>query len=271
MLITGASRGIGAATARLFARTHGASLRIALLGRSKDGPSHVALSGTLLETARDVEEHDGAAFPVAVDMSDGSALVAAVEQAVHTLGGLDVLVNNASVLATTPTLSPKRMDLMHAVNTRGTLLCIQTCAEALAESRGAIVTMAPPIRLGRTEWVAAHPAYTISKYGMTLATLGAASARVRANCLWPRRTVATAATRLLEDTGVLPGAFSRGRSEDFVARAVHAVAVERTCNAETLLDEDVLDPDDGGDAPVDAFVDAGWISEKNRARLMRHC
>lgn len=270
VLITGASRGIGAATARVFARKHGASLQVALLGRSDGAPSHAALEGTLQETARAVEACGGTAIPVGVDMRDGPALSAAVERAVRSLGGLDVLVNNASVLFPSPTLTPKQMDLLHAVNTRGTLLCIQGCADALAAARGAIVTMAPPIRLGRLEWIAAHPAYTVSKYGMTLATLGAATRRVRANCLWPKRTVATAATKRLDADGVIPGAFSRGRPEEYVAEAVHAVAVDEMRNAQTLLDEDVVEPEDEGTAPLDAFVDDSWLSTKSRARLMRH-
>ena len=263
VLITGASRGIGAAVARAFAEHHGSNLRVALLARSKSKPSHPLLDGTLLETTRDVEARGGAAIPLEVDMRDGPALCQTVASALHSMGGLDVLVNNASVLAVERDASAKTMDLLHAVNARGTMLCLQECRAALEDSRGSVVTLSPPVRAGRLEWISAHPAYTLSKYAMTLATLGAASDRVRANCLWPKRTVATAATRRLEDAGALPGAHSKGRDPRVVAEAVHHLATRSTCNAESLFDEDVVEMD-RDDAPLDAFVDEFHISRRSR-------
>lgn len=267
VIITGASRGIGAAIAREFARRHGSGLTVALLGRSMSKPTHPSLEGTLLDTTRQVEASGAAALPMEVDLRDGQALRDALSKLVHAFDGLDVLVNNASVLVADPHPTVKEMDLLHAVNVRATLIGLQECADALAASRGSVVTVSPPIRAGRLDWISAHPAYTLSKYGMTLATLGAASDRVRANCLWPRRTVATAATRRLEEAGLLPDAFSRGRDPAVVARAVHALAVETSHNAECLFDEDLVDvPADG--APLDAFVDEQHIP-RARTRGMR--
>lgn len=256
VLITGASRGIGAAIARTFAQRHGASAQLALLGRSDDTPSHPSLEGTLQDTAEAVRRHGARAFTAPVDMQHGDALCTALKRCMEDLGGLDVLVNNASVLWIDKVASPRQMDLVHAVNTRGTMLCLQTCAEALADSErgGSVVTLSPPVRLGRLDWVTPHVPYTLSKYSMTIATLGAASDRVRANCLWPKRTVATAATQRLEPW--MPGAFSKGRSPDLVAEAVHRLATELTCNACTLLDEEVLPDMPGQEAPLDAFVES---------------
>lgn len=253
VLVTGASRGIGAAVARAFARAHGPDCSVALLARSLAVPSHDGLAGTLADTARDVEAHGARAVAFGVDFRDGERVRGAVRDAVHELGGLDVLVNNASALWARPRVSPKTMDLMLHVNTRSTLVCLQECADALEASEGAVVSLSPPVRPGRLEWLADHPAYTVSKYGMTLATLSAATDRVRANCLWPRHLVATAATRSLES--VVPGAFTKGRPPDDVARAVHSLALRRDLNARTLLDDEVLalPPTE---APLDAFVDA---------------
>lgn len=261
VLITGASRGIGAAVARVFAQHHGSDLQVALLGRSKSRPSHAALEGTLLDTARDVERCGGTALAVHVDMRDGDALRDAMSNVLHSFGGMDVLVNNASVLVPRASASAKQMDLLHSINTRGSLLCIDECRKALEESRGSIVTLSPPIQLGRLDWISAHPAYTISKYSMTLATLGAASVRVRANCIWPARTVATAATLRLEQNGSIPGAHTNGRPAEMVAEAVHRLATKMTCNAATLLDEEIVDFGDGPNspAPIDAFVDEACI------------
>jgi citronellol/citronellal dehydrogenase len=256
VLITGTSRGLGAAIARAFARHHGPDAQIALLGRSGAAPSHRSLEGTLRETQRDVEAHGALGVPFEVDLRDGEQLARTLKDVLHAFDGLDVLINNASVLRPERTLPAKRMDLVHAVNARATLLCLQECREALEASPrgGSIVTIAPPVRLGRLEWIARSPAYTLSKYQMSLATLAAASARVRANCLWPKRTVATAATKMLEERGIVPGAHSKGRRADAVAEAVHLLATRSTLNAATVLDEDLVTFDHGHDAPLDAYV-----------------
>ena len=93
---------------------------------------------------------------------------------------------------------------------------------------------------------------------MTLATLSMASDSVRAACVWPTRTVATAATRLLEDEGVIPNAYTLGRAPEHVATAVHSVATDSTYNAVALLDDEIVSAPCANvhSAPVDAFVHA---------------
>ena len=251
VLITGASRGIGAAIARVFAERGGEGTTLALLARSKERPSHPELEGTLLDTCRAVERAGATAVPIEVDLRDEAALRRAAQSALGALGGLDVLVHNASVLWPHPVATARRMDLLHAVNVRAVMLLGHECGAALRESSGAVVSLSPPVRTGRLEWISRHPAYTLSKYGMTLATLATASASVRANCVWPSTTVRTAATKALEATH--PGAYTEGRSPEAVAEAVYRVATSRTYNARTLLDEEVcaMPP---CDAPRDAFV-----------------
>lgn len=254
VLITGASRGIGAAVARVFAAHHGADARVALLARSMTTPSHASLEGTLAKTALDLRDMGAAAFPYEVDMRHGEELVSTVSKAIGRLGGLDVLINNASALHLGEHATVRQMNLLHQVNTRGTMICNETCLPYLEESRGSIVTLSPPIRLGRLDWISSHAPYTISKYGMTLATLARADRRVRANCLWPRRCVATEATRRLEREMGVEGAYSRGRDPHEVAQAVYTVATSRRWNAECLLDEDVYDMPPTN-APLDLFVE----------------
>jgi NAD(P)-dependent dehydrogenase (short-subunit alcohol dehydrogenase family) len=232
------------------------------------------LDGTLLDVARGIRERTphASAVPFRVDLADGDAARDAVREAVHCLGGeLDVLVNNASALwlGKGPT-SVKKLDLVHNVNARATLVCLQEAREALRRSPlpggGSVVTLSPPIRLGRLDWISAHPAYTLSKYGMTLATLGEACVgQLRANCLWPRHTVATAATLRLERERVLPGAYSRGRSPDLVAQAVVRLALDPGMgNGRTVYDDQVLPglfpvPTD---APLDVFAEPRWIVDR---------
>ena len=230
----------------------GPDAQIALLGRSGAAPSHRALEGTLRETQRDVEAHGALGVPFEVDLRDGEQLARTLKGVLHTFGGLDVLINNASVLRPERTLPAKRMDLVYAVNARATLLCLQECRDALeASSCGSVVTIAPPVRLGRLEWIARSPAYTLSKYQMSLATIAAASARVRANCLWPKRTVATAATKMLESAASCRARTRRpvddGRGGRAPAR--HAFDAQRL----DVLDEDLVTFDHGHDAPLDAL------------------
>src|SRR4051794_26052296 len=87
ILITGASSGIGCATAERFA-AHGCP--VALLARSEAG---------LEEGAGRVRAAGGTAHVVACDLADRAATEAAVAHAVEALGGLDVLVSNAASMA----------------------------------------------------------------------------------------------------------------------------------------------------------------------------
>lgn len=71
-----------------------------------------------------VEQAGGKCLPCVVDVRDESQVIAAVNKAVSTFGGIDIVVNNASAISLTGTLDTdiKRYDLMHNVNTRGTFL-----------------------------------------------------------------------------------------------------------------------------------------------------
>ena len=252
VFITGASRGIGRAIA-LRAADDGAN--VVLTGRSLTAPSHDKLAGTLEETAALVEQRGGRALPLALDVRDDAQIRDAVTAAATHFGSLDILVNNASAIDLDPEAPPDRMDLMHQVNARGALLCGRHCLPHLRRSgRGHILSLAPPVRQLEPRWIAPHPAYTMSKYGMTLATL-AYQPYVNCNTLWPKRVVATAATRMLEERTGLP-VYTRGRSPEFTAEAAARVLCS-DLTGQTLLDDEVLPPPAGRDdqAPLDLFVD----------------
>jgi citronellol/citronellal dehydrogenase len=93
-IVTGASRGIGAAIARRLA-AEGA--RVALVARSLEPGSGGHLAGSLREIAAGIAEHGGVAEPIVADLSDPAcdraAIVADTEAA---LGPVDILVNNAA-------------------------------------------------------------------------------------------------------------------------------------------------------------------------------
>jgi NAD(P)-dependent dehydrogenase (short-subunit alcohol dehydrogenase family) len=159
----------------------------------------------------------GRAVAVVGDVRNDGDVQRTVDAAIGEFGGIDICVNNASVLnlAHTLDLPMKRFDLMQRVNVRGTFALTQACLPHLLKSENPhVLTMSPPLNLS-AQWLGAHPAYTLSKYGMTLLTLGWAAeyadARLSSNCLWPESTIATAAVANLHggEQGVLHARFPR--------------------------------------------------------------
>jgi citronellol/citronellal dehydrogenase len=194
IFITSASRGIGREIALKCAR-EGANVALA----AKTADAHAKLAGTIHSVAAEVEAAGGKALPLQVDVRDETSIQAAVDRCVASFGGIDVLVNNASAIMLSGTLQTplKRFDLMWTVNARGTFACSQACLPHLMCARNPhILTISPPINLD-PKWFRPHTAYTISKYGMSMCTLGMAAEfavhGVAVNSLWPRTTIATAA------------------------------------------------------------------------------
>jgi NAD(P)-dependent dehydrogenase (short-subunit alcohol dehydrogenase family) len=86
------------------------------------------------------------------------------------------LINNASAISLTSVEDTdlKRFDLMHQINTRGTFLVTKECLPYLKKSKHAhVVIMSPPI-FAKGEMFSGHIAFTITKYGMSLCTIGMA-------------------------------------------------------------------------------------------------
>ena len=245
-LVTGASRGIGAAFAEAFASKGGV---VVLTGRSAYAPSHRALAGTLHDVAKRIQARGQRAHVHELDVRDADRMREVLVDVKRTLGRLDVLVNNASAIDVSVAPPVKSIDLMQSINARGTLLMNSACIEELERYDGRILTLSPPLDNPR-RWLVDSPAYCMSKYGMTMATL-AMSERVRANCLWPARTIATAATAMLEAKTGDPY-HTKGRSATYFADAMIR-AIESDATGQTWLDEDLL-PHADDDAPLDMFV-----------------
>jgi citronellol/citronellal dehydrogenase len=137
----------------------------------------------------------------------------------------------------------KRFDLMHSVNARGTFACSRECLPLLERSRNPhILTLSPPLTL-RADWFAPHLAYTLSKFGMSLCTLGLAAELaplgIAVNSLWPRTMIATAAVENLLGG---PTALASCRQPSIVADAAHAILTRpsRDFTGRFCIDEDVL-------------------------------
>jgi citronellol/citronellal dehydrogenase len=265
VFMSGGSRGIGLAIAEKLA-SQGAN--VALLAKT-DQP-HPKLEGTIHTAAEAIEKAGGRALPIVGDVRDADAVDAAVAQAVDEFGGIDIVVNNASAITLAPMgdLEVKRFDLMMQINVRGTFVVTRACLPHLRESDHAhVLTLSPPIEHPE-RWVGGNAAYTVSKFGMSMITLGLAKDEpsISANCLWPRTMIATAAVKNL-----LGGdqAMARSRTPGIVADAAYEIlrrpAGEQTGQA--LIDDEVLKDagkDDmseysaeGADLALDIFV-ADW-------------
>ncbi len=246
-LITGASRGIGAALARRLAKE---GSTIILTGRSLQSPSHAKLDGTLNDVASEIRRRGGRAFSYELDVANPVQIREIAEMVEGKHGGLDLLVNNASAIDVRPDVPIKHVDLMHDVNSRGTMLMNRSFLPLLKRRSGQIVTISPPLE-NHTRWLSLALPYSLSKYGMTLSTIGV-SLDIKANCLWPKRTISTAATRMLEEQTNVPY-YSRGRDVEYFVDAALKL-VDTDISGKTLLDEDLVANADVA-APLDMFVD----------------
>ena len=220
IFITGASRGIGREIALRCARD-GANVVLA----AKTVEPHPRLAGTIHSVAAEVEAAGGRALPLQLDVRDENMVKAAVEKSVAAFGGIDILVNNASAIMLTGTLATpmKRFDLMFGVNVRGTFACSQACLPHLMKAPNPhILNLSPPLNLD-AKWFKQHTAYTMSKYGMSMCTLGMsaelAEHGIAVNSLWPRTTIATAAIEVNFPAEIL----SASRKPAIMADAAYAI------------------------------------------------
>lgn len=240
MVVSGGSRGIGLAIGLGAARL---GANVVLLAKTAE--PHPRLPGTVHTAAAEIEAAGGQALAVVGDVRSEEDVQRAVDAAVDRFGGIDICVNNASAIAVEPTeqLSAKKFDLMQAINVRGTFLLTKACLPHLRRSTAPnVVTIAPPINMN-PHWLGIHPSYTLSKYGMTLLSLGWAAeyadVGIAFSCLWPETYIATSAVANSADGEQLT---AKARDPQIMADA--AVAILRRPAAETTgrcyIDADVL-------------------------------
>jgi citronellol/citronellal dehydrogenase len=240
VFITGASRGIGKAIALRLAE-EGANIIIA----AKSVTENPKLGGTIFSAAEEIEAVGGRALPVACDVRDEAQIIAAVKQGTEAFGAIDIVINNASAISLTQTeaTDSKRFDLMHDINVRGTFLVVKHCLPHLKRAPNPhILTLSPPIAL-EPRWMGPHIAYTMSKYNMSMMTMGWAEEfrdiGIAANSLWPATTIATAAVQNLLGGDVL---IRKSRKPEIVADAAYYILRRnvRDCSGLLFLDEEVL-------------------------------
>jgi NAD(P)-dependent dehydrogenase (short-subunit alcohol dehydrogenase family) len=236
---------------------------------AKTAEPHPKLPGTVHTAVAEVEAAGGEGLAVVGDVRNEEDVQRAVDAAVAHFGGIDIVVNNASAISTEPTehLSAKKFDLMMDINVRGTFLLTKAAPPHLRASADAhVITLAPPLNMS-PYWLGAHPSYTLSKYGMTLLSLGWAAeyadAGIGFSCLWPQTYIATSAVTNLSAGDEL---VQRSRSTDIMADAAVDILTRPAAesNGQTYIDADVLTAAGvtdlsrygGGDDPMwDIFVD----------------
>lgn len=240
VLITGGTRGIGKAIGLKLAK-EGANIVIA----AKSVEENPKLGGTIFTAAAEMEAAGGKGLAVQCDIRFEDQIQNAVGKAVETFGGIDILVNNASAisLTTTEQTEAKRFDLMYSINVRGTFLVTKTCTPHLRKSSHAhILTLSPPINLD-PKWFEKHVAYTLTKYNMSMMTIGWAKEfakdKIAANALWPRTTIDTAAVRNLLGGQMLA---NMSRTVDILADAAYYILRQSPaeCTGNLFIDEQVL-------------------------------
>jgi citronellol/citronellal dehydrogenase len=239
LFITGASRGIGKAIALRAARD-GAQVVIA----AKTAEPHPKLAGTIYTAAEEIEAAGGKALPCVVDIREESLVQAAIDKAVETFGGIDILVNNASAINLTSTLHTdmKRYDLMHNINTRGTFLTSKLCIPHLKKSENPhILNLSPPLNM-EARWFGPHVAYTMAKFGMSMCVLGMAeefkSDGIAVNALWPRTAIATAAIQMVGGDAMMKAC----RHPEIMADAAYEILCKdsKESTGNFFVDDDVL-------------------------------
>ncbi|GLX03960.1 3-oxoacyl-ACP reductase family protein [Microbispora sp. NBRC 16548] len=130
-LVTGGSRGIGAAISKRLAQ---AGAAVAL--------TYAEAADRAREVAEQIEAHGGRAAVIQADLARPQAAAEAVEQTVRELGRIDILVNNAGFLAYGPLaeVSPADLDRVLAVDVRSVFLAAQAAARHMGDG-GRIISI----------------------------------------------------------------------------------------------------------------------------------
>ena len=227
-LVTGASRGIGAAIAKRLA-AEGAS--VAVTARTVE--PHPTLPGTLLDTVEWIEHHGGEAVAIQADLAKAEAWPRVVEQAARELGDVEILVNNAAAAFYSPfaATSRKHARLSFDLNFHAPWELTQLVIPAMRErGEGWILNVSSatshhPIGPPYEDFPKTSTLYGATKAALERMTTGAAAALfddgIRVNSLAPVGAVMTEGAVAL---GVVPpDAVARAESLEAMAEAALAL------------------------------------------------
>ena len=155
-VVTGASNGIGAVTARAFAEQ---KARVALVDIDESGAAKIA---------GEITAAGGKVLTVRTDVTDEQSVAAAIATIAATMGGIDILVNSAGGygrLATVEDISLEEWDRTVALNLRSVFLVCRAAIPHLKQSKAGRIINVASIS-GRTISSTTSPAYSAAKAGV---------------------------------------------------------------------------------------------------------
>lgn len=206
VVITGASTGIGAATASLLAER---GARVTLVARSE---------AVLAATTREITAAGGKALGIAADVTDPSALARVFAEGTALNGPVDALFANAGMggrFAPLPECSDSNWDAIIATNLTAVFRAMRHVLPGMIERRRGVILVTGSLASERG--MANNPAYVASKHGVLglarAAAIEGAAHGIRVNCLLPG----------LIETPLLRNIAPEGETERTIAKMARAV------------------------------------------------
>tara|TARA_Y100000815_G_scaffold274650_1_gene309475 strand:- start:1390 stop:2217 length:828 start_codon:yes stop_codon:yes gene_type:complete len=230
-LITGGSRGIGLA---IVERLSNEGACIAILDKNEEA---------LKAATAALENTHGEIIPIPLDITQPHAIKQAIIQLTNKIDSIDALINNVSSFCfkNTTNITAEEYDLMMATNGRGTFFMTQACLPYLKKAKNPhVINISPPLDIN-AKWFKKHLAFTMSKYNMSMCTLGMAEelkGSIAINSIRPQTTIATNTITKHFDTDVYAGSRKPTIMADAIAELLKYSFKETTGNFYT--DEQIL-------------------------------